>query len=67
VTIERVVVLAYILAVAMPPFGLALGIGLGLRVKSRHWPWIVLLSLVSAAVWAVIIGSGGLSSTNDSY
>ncbi|HYB26121.1 MAG TPA: hypothetical protein VEF89_05870, partial [Solirubrobacteraceae bacterium] len=45
-TIERLVVLAYILAVAMPPLGFALGIGLGARARSKHWLWIVLISIV---------------------
>jgi len=67
VTIERLVVLAYILAAAMPPFGFALGIGLGARAKSKHWVWIVLVSIVAAVIWGVIIKSGALSTTNDSY
>lgn len=66
-TLERVVVLAYILAVAMPPLGFVIGLGLGLRAKSKHWVWIILLSIVAAAIWAVIINSGGLSTTNQSY
>jgi hypothetical protein len=67
VTTERLVVLAYILAAAMPPFGLAIGIGLGARGRSKHWAWIVLVSIVAAGIWAVIIGSGALSSTNEGY
>lgn len=65
--IERIVVLGYILAVAMPPIGFGLGVGLGVRTKSRHWLWIVLLSLTASVVWAVIIGTGALSSTNQGY
>jgi len=61
------VVLAYILAVAMPPLGFALGIGLGARARSKHWLWIVLISIVAGVIWALIIGSGALSSTNSGY
>jgi len=67
VTTERVVVLAYILAAAFPPIGFALGVGLGARAKSKHWLWIVVVSIIGAIVWAVIIKSGALSTTNDSY
>jgi hypothetical protein len=67
VTTERLVVLAYILAAAMPPIGFAMGVGLGARAKSKHWVWIVLVSIVGAVIWAVIIKSGALSTTNDSY
>lgn len=66
-TLERVIVLGYILAVAMPPFGLAIGAGVGVRSRSKHWLWIVLLSIAASAVWAVIIGTGGLSDTNQGY
>jgi hypothetical protein len=67
VTTERIVVLAYILAAAMPPLGFLLGIGLGARAKSKHWVWIVLVSVVAAVIWAVIIKSGALSTTNQDY
>lgn len=66
-TVERVVVLAYILALAIPPLGLLFGLGLAIRVRSKHWPWIVLLSIVAAVIWALIIGAGGLKATNQGY
>ena len=65
--VERYVALAYILAVAMPPLGFVMGLGLGVRTRSRHWPWVVALSIGSAVVWAVIIGAGGLSTSNQGY
>ena len=65
ITIERVVVLGYILAGAMPPFGLAIALGLGAKRKSKHWRWIALVSLLAAVVWAAVIASGALSSTNN--
>ena len=59
--------LAYILAVAIPPLGFVLAVGLGIRVRSKHWPWIVLLSVIAAVIWALIIGAGGLKTTNQGY
>lgn len=66
-TLERIVVLGYILAVAMPPFGFAIGVGVGLKTGSKHWLWMVLLSVAAGVVWAVIIATVGLSSTNQGY
>jgi ABC-type Fe3+ transport system permease subunit len=66
----RLVVVSYILAVAMPPLGLVLGfvvLARGHRVNSRHGVWIILLSLVAAAVWAVIIASGAFTTTNPDF
>jgi hypothetical protein len=67
--IQRAVVLGYILAVAVPPAGFATGVVLMLspRLRSRHGAWIVLLSIVAAAVWALIISSGALKDTNQGY
>lgn len=69
VTIQRVVVVGYITAVAMPPIGLVLGIvlTLGARLRSRHGPWIVLASLVGALIWALLISAGALTATNQGY
>jgi len=68
-TIQRVVVVGYITAVAMPPIGFILGIvlTLGARVKSRHGPWIVAASVVGASIWALLISSGALTATNQGY
>jgi hypothetical protein len=68
-TIQRVVVLGYILAVAMPPLGVGIGLVLMLsaRLRSRHAVWIVLASIVAAAIWAVVISSGALKDTNQGY
>ena len=69
VTIQRVVVVGYITAVAMPPIGFILGIVLtiGARLKSRHGPWIVLASVLGASIWALLISSGALTATNQGY
>lgn len=69
VTIQRVVVVGYITAVAMPPIGFIVGIvlTLGARVKSRHGPWIAVASVVGASIWALLISSGALTATNQGY
>jgi hypothetical protein len=66
----RLVVVSYILAVALPPLGFVLGwvvVARGARVRSRHGVLIIVVSIVAAAVWAVIIGSGGLRSTDTNF
>jgi hypothetical protein len=66
----RLVVVSYILAVAMPPLGFILGVVVavrGARVNSRHGLWIILVSVVAAGVWALVIASGALSSTNNDF
>jgi hypothetical protein len=67
---SRIVALGYITAAAMPPVGLAIGITLTFRRSlpgSRHGPWIIAISIVASVIWALIIDSGALSSTNQSY
>lgn len=54
----------------MPPIGLILGGLLALgpgNTKSKHWPWIIAASIVGALVWWVIISTGALTATNQSY
>jgi 4-amino-4-deoxy-L-arabinose transferase-like glycosyltransferase len=66
----RLVVVSYILAVAMPPIGFVLGlvvVSRGARAKSRHGVWIILVSIAAAGVWAVIIASGALNTTNSNF
>jgi hypothetical protein len=67
--ITRLAVLGYILAIAVPPLGFGFGIVLTVarRARSRHGPWIVLLSVVGAVIWAVLISGGALKATNQSY
>lgn len=69
VSIERLVVVGYILGVAMPPLGFVIGLVLMLsrRVRSKHGVWIVLVSIVAAVIWALLIGSGALTTTNQGY
>jgi hypothetical protein len=69
ITIQRLLVVGYILAVAMPPVGFAIGLGvmLSARVRSRHGAWIVLVSIGAAVIWAVMISAGALKDTSQGY
>jgi ABC-type Fe3+ transport system permease subunit len=69
VTVERLIVVGYILALAMPPIGFAIGLVLMLSpsVRSRHGVWIVLVSIVAAVIWALMISAGALTDTNQGY
>ncbi len=65
---RRLVVLGYITAVALPPIGLILGIVLATRparASSRHWMWIIVVSIIGAVLWALVFASGALTSTNN--
>ncbi len=60
-TINRVVVLGYITAVAMPPVGLIIGVVLAVRLTtpdSRRGLWIILVSVVAAIAWALTLATG---------
>ena len=66
----RLVAVGYILAVAMPPIGFGIGVVVvvrGARARSRHGWLIVAVSIVAAAVWAAIIASGALNTTNSNF
>jgi hypothetical protein len=64
----RLVVLAYILAIAMPVLGFVLGIVVATRPNktiSRHGAWIIGLSIVGSILWVLVFTSGLLTSTNN--
>jgi hypothetical protein len=69
VVVTRLVVVAYILAFAVPPLGFGFGVVLTFArsVRSRHGPWIVLLSVLGGVIWAVLISGGALTATDQSY
>jgi hypothetical protein len=69
VVVTRLVVLGYILAFSLPPLGFGFGIVLTFArsVRSRHGPWIVLVSIVGGIIWAVLISGGALTATSQSY
>jgi hypothetical protein len=63
---DRLLALAYITAVAMPPIGFCLGIVIIFRfgrLRSKHGLWIVVISIVASIIWFLILTSGALNST----
>jgi hypothetical protein len=69
--IDRIVVLGYVIALGMPPIGLIVGVVSLWRRRTRagsmHALGIIVVSVLSGAIWAAIIASGGLTATNMSY
>ncbi len=64
----RIVVLGYIVAVAIPPAGFVIAIMLARnppRPNSKHWLWIMVISLIAAVGWTLILASGALTSTSN--
>jgi hypothetical protein len=69
-SVRRLVVLAYITAVSMPPIGFVLGIVVALRstkMRSRQGAWIIVVSLIASVAWILIITSGALSTASTDY
>ena len=68
-TIQRLVVVGYITAIAMPPIGFVIGLVLMLsrRVRSKHGLWIVLACAIGVGIWVVVVASGTLNTTNENY
>jgi membrane protein CcdC involved in cytochrome C biogenesis len=67
--LQRAVVVGYILAVAVPPLGLATGLVMMLspRLRSKHGAWMVLVSIVAGMVWVLLISAGALKDTGQGY
>jgi hypothetical protein len=66
----RFVVLAYILAVSMPPIGLILGLVLAIRFDrpaSKHGVWVIAVSIVAALVWIAIVAGGALNTPSTDF
>lgn len=67
---SRLVALAYILAVSVPPLGLILGVFLILRPgrsQPKHGLGVIALSVVASIVWIVIVTAGALNTTTTGY
>lgn len=67
---RRLLALAYIMAVSMPPIGFGLGIVIAVRFsepRSKHGAWIIVISILASIMWILIIASGALTTTDSDY
>jgi hypothetical protein len=67
-SIQRLIVLGYITAIAMPPVGLILGLWLAVRLDkrdSRRGMWIIAISVIAAIAWVLALVVGLLSPNFD--
>lgn len=67
-TLQRLVVLGYITAVAMPPIGLILGLLLAGRLNkpnSKQGIWIIVVSVIATGVWVLALAVGLLDPNSD--
>jgi hypothetical protein len=65
---RRLLALAYITAVSIPPVGLILGIVLIVRpgrALSKHGAWIIAISVVAAAVWVLVLTSNLIDTSSN--
>lgn len=68
-TLQRLVVLGYITAIAMPPVGFILGLLLAARLdkpNSKRGIWIIAVSVIATGVWILALASGLLNPNSDS-
>jgi hypothetical protein len=68
--LDRLVVLGYITAVSMPPIGFILALAIALRPPRRQAKHAVLifgLGILACLMWVVLIGSGALTSTDNTF
>jgi hypothetical protein len=66
----RLVVLAYILAISMPPIGFILGLILAIRFHkpaSKQGVWVIAVSVVAAVVWTLIVAGGALNTPTTDF
>jgi hypothetical protein len=64
---DRLVVLGYITAIAMPPIGLILGIVVATRprINSKHGASIIVLSIIAGVLWFLFLASGVLTTPSN--
>jgi hypothetical protein len=67
---RRLLALAYILAVAIPPIAVVLGIVITVRFRNLrpwHGPAIIVISILASLIWILIITSGALNTPSSGY
>ena len=65
---RRLLALAYITAVAIPPIGLIAGIVVIVRhgrPLSKHGRWVIAISVVAAIVWVLILTSNVINTNTN--
>jgi hypothetical protein len=68
--VRRLVALAYILAISIPPLGLIMGIVLSLRPGrhyAKHGVVIIALSIIASVLWVVFLTSGAFNRPTTGY
>ena len=68
--VRRLVALAYVLAISVPPLGLIFGIALIIRSgrqSSWHGLGVLALSIITSIVWVVVLTSGTLNTSTPGY
>jgi hypothetical protein len=68
--VRRLVALAYVLAISIPPLGLIFGIALIIRSgkqPSLHGLGVIALSIITLIVWIVVLTSGTLNTSTPGY
>ncbi len=62
--------LAYIVAVSMPPIGFVLGLILAIRFEkpaSKQGVWVFAVSIVAALIWTAIVAGGALNTPSTDF
>lgn len=65
---DRLIVLGYITAVAMPLIGFIVGIAVLTRpakANSRHGALIIVVSIIASVAWILVFTSGALTATSN--
>jgi hypothetical protein len=63
-SVQRLVVLGYITAIAMPPVGFIVGLLLTIRLTkpdSKRGIWVIAVSVIGAIAWVLALATGLLS------